>query len=90
VQAGKANAVTTEVIFKISPFKVIEIADCPNFNFFRDLPDTGDAAYGKRKNKALIWSDRVNAEILWACCCRRLWSFSRTERAAAGADLSDD
>ena len=35
---------------------------------------------------ALIWSDRVNSANLWGCFCR----FSRTEQAAAGADLSDD
>jgi hypothetical protein len=37
----------------------------------------------------LIWSDRVNPAILWGCFCRCL-CFSRTERAAAWAGLSDD
>ena len=37
----------------------------------------------------LIWSDRVNPAILWFCFCR-CFCFSRTERAAAWAGLSDD
>ena len=41
---------------------------------------------------ALIWSDPVNLRNLWGCfcCCRCFLCFSRTERAAVGADLSDD
>jgi hypothetical protein len=52
-------------------------------------PMVRDPDSGKYRRTRLIWSDRVNSAILWVCFCR-CFCFSRTERAAAWAGLSDD
>jgi PRTRC genetic system protein E len=54
----------------------------PNTEVTQSVPTANE-------RNGLIWSDRVNPAILWFCFCR-CFCFSRTERAAAWAGLSDD
>jgi hypothetical protein len=56
----------------------------------RQLAEGIDGREEAKERIGLIWSDRVNLHDRWVCFCGCFCCFPKTERAAAGAVLSDD